>query len=212
VSGGSGDADHHVLSVVSPYPVNGFWVWVNASRGDFEDDDESDLSSLSFEILTKDIKPTRRAQARYIERAGGIWQMKFTTRGSCWRMSKTGFKEGCDRLSRREERAEAHGDDPASFGPKISGRVVVDQAPTSSCAPRMPRGPAHNSRAEGYVYRQGSIPRLDKLKEWSSVVSPSTLSRCHSSSDGFMPSLPVHWVGAEHRQPAKFHFGRSFGP
>jgi hypothetical protein len=47
-------------------------------------------------------------------------------------MSKIGFKEGCDRLSPREERARAHG---ASFGLKISARVVDDQAPTRSCAP-----------------------------------------------------------------------------
>jgi hypothetical protein len=69
VSGGSGDAHHHALSVASLAPVNGFWVWVNTSRGDDEDDDEKDLSSLSFEILRKDIKPIRRAQAGYIERA-----------------------------------------------------------------------------------------------------------------------------------------------
>jgi hypothetical protein len=32
------------------------------------------------------------------------------------------------------------------------------------------------------------------------------------ASDGFMPSLAVHWIGAEHCQLAKFHFGRSLGP
>jgi hypothetical protein len=54
---------------------------------------------------------------------------------------------------------------------------------------------------------------------WDAWVGPlrAGLRPWHSSSsspsDGFMPSLPVHWIGAEHRrQSTKFHFGRSFGP
>jgi hypothetical protein len=155
VSGGSGDAHHHALSVASLAPVNGFWVWVNTSRGDDEDDDEKDLSSLSFEILRKDIKPIRRAQAGYIERAERDWQMKFTTRGSCWRMSKTGVKEGCDRLSRREERAQAHRADPGVVRPKdfrSGGRRSGSNEVLRAANAR----PAHNSSSRGLC----PLPRL----------------------------------------------------
>lgn len=41
---------------------------------------------------------------------------------------------------------------------------------------------------------------------YGQVCAPGTAPLPLPASDGFMPSLPVHWIGAEHRQPAKFHF------
>jgi hypothetical protein len=92
-------------------------------------------------------------------------ELEWKEAAGCAAKLRREFNEGCDRL--RGEKSEPRRTvlTPASLCE--DSRPAVDD--------RLQRGPARREcpaallitlQAEGYVYCQGSIPRLDQLKEW----------------------------------------------